>query len=197
MELLQGMEACPQRLMLENVQGFEGSDTCARLMEVLALRGYQFPAQAAPQDLSAAAQPSSIAQYLEQLSAREVADFAVEDRVAAAAARQPLDVATAASTATITFTKGYGRQIGKAGPYLLLSEDGVTVEWGGRARFSFVEGGQKLRYFTPREMLRVAGFPESFVFSPGTSNRAAYKLIGNSINVTVVSRLLSWLLAQG
>eukprot|EP00611_Tribonema_gayanum_P010706 TRINITY_DN2077_c0_g1_i1.p1 TRINITY_DN2077_c0_g1~~TRINITY_DN2077_c0_g1_i1.p1 ORF type:complete len:179 (-),score=26.19 TRINITY_DN2077_c0_g1_i1:984-1520(-) len=41
MELLQGMEACPQRLMLENVQGFEGSDTCGRLMEVLALRGYE------------------------------------------------------------------------------------------------------------------------------------------------------------
>lgn len=50
-----------------------------------------------------------------------------------------------------------------------------------------------LRYFSPSELLSLFGFPYTFTFPDGVniSNRKKYELIGNSINVTVVSLLVS------
>jgi len=55
----------------------------------------------------------------------------------------------------------------------------------------------KMRYFTPREVARLMGFPEApeFTFPDSCANILCYRLLGNSLNVTVVSTLLEHLFA--
>lgn len=48
----------------------------------------------------------------------------------------------------------------------------------------------KLRYFTPREVSRLMCFPDDFSFPQNTTQKQCYRLLGNSINVKVVSKLL-------
>ena len=58
----------------------------------------------------------------------------------------------------------------------------------------------KLRYFSPSELLRLFCFdpprgdgPESFTWPDAISTKTKYKLIGNSVNVEVVRRLIEYL----
>jgi len=53
----------------------------------------------------------------------------------------------------------------------------------------------RLRYFSPREIARLHGFPEDFRFPPSLSTRQQYQLLGNSLSVTVVQALLEVLFA--
>lgn len=48
----------------------------------------------------------------------------------------------------------------------------------------------KLRFFTPMEVARLMKFPKSFEFPVTVSRKSQYKLLGNSINVKVVSELI-------
>ncbi|KAI5637879.1 c-5 cytosine-specific DNA methylase domain-containing protein [Phthorimaea operculella] len=48
----------------------------------------------------------------------------------------------------------------------------------------------KLRYFTPREVLSIMCFPKSYSFPKNTTLKQCYRLIGNSVNVKVISELL-------
>lgn len=48
----------------------------------------------------------------------------------------------------------------------------------------------KLRYFTPAEVATLMSFPETFSFPPETSNKQRYRVLGNSINVAVVGKLI-------
>ena len=52
----------------------------------------------------------------------------------------------------------------------------------------------KLRYFTPQEISSLLGFPPSFSFPGTVTNKQKFKVLGNSLNVTVVSLLLFSLL---
>uniref|UniRef100_A0A1A9W237 tRNA (cytosine(38)-C(5))-methyltransferase n=1 Tax=Glossina brevipalpis TaxID=37001 RepID=A0A1A9W237_9MUSC len=51
----------------------------------------------------------------------------------------------------------------------------------------------RLRYFTPREVARLMCFPETFDFPLKISNRQKYRLLGNSVNVKLVSELIKLL----
>ena len=46
------------------------------------------------------------------------------------------------------------------------------------------------RYFTPREVARLHGFPEAFTFPGAISPKKRYELLGNSLSVQVVAALL-------
>lgn len=50
----------------------------------------------------------------------------------------------------------------------------------------------KLRFFTPTEVSKLMCFPSNFKF-PENFERKAYKLLGNSLNVHVVSELIKLL----
>ncbi|CAJ1418334.1 unnamed protein product [Effrenium voratum] len=65
---------------------------------------------------------------------------------------------------------------------------------GGRMQ-RLVEPGEAVRYFTPQELLRIHGFPETFSFGKATQHQR-YKLIGDSINVNVVAELMRYLLFE-
>eukprot|EP00039_Didymoeca_costata_P000267 m.44893 g.44893 ORF g.44893 m.44893 type:complete len:457 (+) comp10158_c0_seq2:105-1475(+) len=49
----------------------------------------------------------------------------------------------------------------------------------------------KLRYFTPNEIKQILGFPESLSFPDHATTKQKRRLLGNSLNVTVVSILFS------
>ena len=51
----------------------------------------------------------------------------------------------------------------------------------------------KLRYFSPREVANLMCFPSDFSIPPGVTPRQSYKVLGNSLNVHVVSLLLKYL----
>ena len=56
--------------------------------------------------------------------------------------------------------------------------------------------GLKLRYFSPREISNLLGFPPEFSFPDHVTLKQKYKVLGNSLNVTVVSLLLHRLVRQ-
>lgn len=49
----------------------------------------------------------------------------------------------------------------------------------------------KLRYFTTAEVARLMCFPNDFSFPNDTSNKQRYRVLGNSINVAVVAKLIA------
>lgn len=52
----------------------------------------------------------------------------------------------------------------------------------------------KLRFFTPLEVSRLMGFPPELKFPENVTNKQRYKVLGNSLNVTVVGILIYVLL---
>ncbi|PIO39972.1 hypothetical protein AB205_0037170 [Aquarana catesbeiana] len=52
----------------------------------------------------------------------------------------------------------------------------------------------KLRYFTPREIANLHGFPADFGFPEKITSKQRYRLLGNSLNVHIVARLITLLL---
>ena len=53
----------------------------------------------------------------------------------------------------------------------------------------------RLRFFTPREIARLLGFPATFSFPEETTRKQCYKTLGNSLNVSVVAILLHHLIS--
>jgi tRNA (cytosine38-C5)-methyltransferase len=54
----------------------------------------------------------------------------------------------------------------------------------------------RLRYFTPSELLTLFAFDaDSFIWPPHITVKTKYRLIGNSVNVLVVTHLIRYLLA--
>ncbi|XP_044533694.1 tRNA (cytosine(38)-C(5))-methyltransferase isoform X3 [Gracilinanus agilis] len=52
----------------------------------------------------------------------------------------------------------------------------------------------KLRYFSPREIANLHGFPPEFEFPEKITVKQCYRLLGNSLNVHIVSKLIRILL---
>ncbi|KAI9254848.1 S-adenosyl-L-methionine-dependent methyltransferase [Sporodiniella umbellata] len=53
-----------------------------------------------------------------------------------------------------------------------------------------------LRYFSPREVANLMGFPQNFTFPETSSIKQKYRTLGNSINVKLVSELMRYLLKE-
>jgi tRNA (cytosine38-C5)-methyltransferase len=113
---------------------------------------------------------------------------------------------------THCFTAGYGRQIHRAtGSLLLMNEEEVNDNENNhgngnmsirtksiadqpldRSDMTIYKG--KLRRFTENELVSIFGFPSTFHFPNDLSLEHRYKLIGNSVNVKVISYLLRYLI---
>ena len=103
------------------------------------------------------------------------------------------DIKNINDTNTNCFTKSYGRYVEGSGSVIetnpIEKKDAIyTMEEELEMR--------KLRYFSPREMLNLHGFPKDFKFPPDITFLQAYKLIGNSLNVHVVKELIAYLLKE-
>ncbi|NWS70854.1 TRDMT methyltransferase, partial [Crotophaga sulcirostris] len=111
-----------------------------------------------------------------------------------------LDIVKPTCRRSTCFTKGYGHYVEGTGSVLQTAID-VQLE----SVFKGIEelpeeeklmklSTLKLRYFTPREIANLHGFPPEFGFPDKVTIKQCYRLLGNSLNVHVVAKLISILL---
>ncbi|XP_074690754.1 tRNA (cytosine(38)-C(5))-methyltransferase isoform X5 [Strix aluco] len=111
-----------------------------------------------------------------------------------------LDIVKPTCRRSTCFTKGYGHYVEGTGSVLQTAVD-VQLE----SVFKHIEdlpeeeklmklSTLKLRYFTPREIANLHGFPLEFGFPDKVTIKQRYRLLGNSLNVHVVAKLISVLL---
>lgn len=116
-----------------------------------------------------------------------------------------MDVVIPCLRKTICFTKRYGHYMEGAGSIIQMSTEVEDVRkardlkieaineknnksWGER-EIDIIRGLQ-LRYFTPREIANLLCFPETYSFPDDVSTIQKYRVLGNSLNVHVVSVLI-------
>lgn len=110
-----------------------------------------------------------------------------------------MDIITKESLRSCCFTKAYGRFIeGTGSIYCPLDESKIKTILEKIAITSSNEKQElletlRLRFFTPKEISRLMCFPKDFKFPDRITNRQKYNLLGNSINVQVVSDLIKLL----
>ncbi|XP_053323685.1 tRNA (cytosine(38)-C(5))-methyltransferase [Spea bombifrons] len=111
-----------------------------------------------------------------------------------------LDIVQPTSRRSTCFTKGYGHYVEGTGSVLQTAED---VEIGDVYKSLETLSGEeklaklstlKMRYFTPKEIANLHGFPPQFGFPDKTTTKQQYRLLGNSLNVQVVAKLITVLL---
>lgn len=185
-------QAAPDRLVLENVVGFLGSDAHALLSERVRTHGmHQLDLQACPsrfgwpnqrprvflvasrKPLKALPQPRlpprPIAEFLDDLEDETLYLRASKD----ARHHQGLDLVEAGDCRSACFIGGYGRRFVGSGSFL-KTERGV-------------------RRFSPSEVARLLGLPEEFRFPEALSLEARYRLLGNSLSIPVAAWALDHL----
>ena len=185
-------QAAPDRLVLENVVGFLGSDAHALLSERVRTHGmHQLDLQACPsrfgwpnqrprvflvasrKPLKALPQPRlpprPIAEFLDDLEDETLYLRASKD----ARHHQGLDLVEAGDCRSACFIGGYGRRFVGSGSFL-MTERGV-------------------RRFSPSEVARLLGLPEAFRFPEALSLEARYRLLGNGLSIPVAAWALDHL----
>ncbi|XP_014447558.1 tRNA (cytosine(38)-C(5))-methyltransferase isoform X2 [Tupaia chinensis] len=107
-----------------------------------------------------------------------------------------LDIVKPTCRRSTCFTKGYGSYIEGTGSVLQTAED-VQIEDIYKSLTNLSQEEKitqllmlKLRYFTPKEIANLLGFPPEFGFPEKITVKQRYRLLGNSLNVHVVAKLI-------
>ncbi|XP_057589490.1 tRNA (cytosine(38)-C(5))-methyltransferase isoform X2 [Hippopotamus amphibius kiboko] len=107
-----------------------------------------------------------------------------------------LDIVKPTSRRSTCFTKGYGRYVEGTGSVLQTTED-VQIENIYKSLTNLSQEEKiarllmlQLRFFTPKEIANLLGFPPEFGFPENTTVKQCYRLLGNSLNVHVVAKLI-------
>ncbi|HEX4953667.1 MAG TPA: DNA cytosine methyltransferase [Thermoanaerobaculia bacterium] len=197
-------ELRPRLVALENVPGFVGSRARARLLATLETAGYEWAEHLlCPSELGvpnrrqryylAAAlggglrplekvpaefRPTEFRPLLAYLDAEPEADLWIDPELARRY-QGALDVVHADDplARTACFTAAYGHSPVRSGSYLATPTG--------------------LRRFSPQEVLRLLGFPESYRLPPDLPRQAAWRLAGNSLSVPAVRAVLGTLPGLG
>ncbi|KIJ59807.1 hypothetical protein HYDPIDRAFT_140114 [Hydnomerulius pinastri MD-312] len=160
------------------------------------------------------AQPRILRHYLDgDLDTEALTSSKIPDRVLRKWGRL-FDIVLPSGTRSCCFTRGYTQLVERAGSILQTNENIDTTKVFDEFLEAQSTGDEEavrildplgLRYFTPTELLRLFHFMEpfeptpdfDFVWPPGVSLKSKYRLIGNSVNVEVVRRLIGYLFAEG
>mmetsp|Transcript_80004 Transcript_80004/g.185798 ORF Transcript_80004/g.185798 Transcript_80004/m.185798 type:complete len:550 (+) Transcript_80004:103-1752(+) len=140
---------------------------------------------------SSVEEPWHIAEYLveEHLSASEHAELLVPQAVLQRPFARGLSYVEPGDIRSFCFTGHYGKVLHKSSGSLLHLPNGKNFDRNNPAA-SF----GSVRFFSPKEILNMLGFPRNFKLPSGMELRHRYKVVGNSIAVTVASALLRFLL---
>lgn len=190
-------ELRPAMIGMENVEGFLGSEAWELVLRTLKIQGYEIHEEVlCPTELGIPARRrryylvaslhglrspnemdfsrQTLKEFLDPEPAEEL--FVPEEIVAThGPGMRIIDLEKTPYRIANTFTGAYGKTWQAAGSYLQTP-------------------GGRVRRFSPKELLRLLGFPEAFQFPQGYSRRLTYKAIGNSLSVVVMRRVLSRLL---
>ena len=183
----------PTHIALENVVGFEKSESFQRLSQTLSQNGYDFASlnlcstmfglpNLRPRFFLLASRQSKIdlqpPGVIESNTVEGFLDIGQDsDRESLQVPtdmiqkyRTAINVCTPSSRSTRCFTSAYGRSLIRSGSYL-ETENGF-------------------RRFSPREVSRLLGFPNSFQLPNDLTTPQLYRLLGNSISVPCARWLL-------
>lgn len=127
----------------------------------------------------------------------DTSKFLLSDDILSRRARL-LDITHSTSTNTRCFTKAYTHYAeGTGSIYCPVSEKQLNDVFNDIQNEAISPDEQlaklktlRLRYFTPAEVAKLMSFPETFTFPHETSNKQRYRVLGNSINVAVVGKLI-------
>ncbi|KAM6953123.1 tRNA (cytosine(38)-C(5))-methyltransferase [Aplochiton taeniatus] len=112
-----------------------------------------------------------------------------------------MDIVRPTCRRSVCFTKGYGRYVEGTGSVLQSCvETKMESVFKGLDQLSEEEqlkqlSRLRLRYFTPREIANLMGFPTRFTFPENITTKQRYRVLGNSLNVLVVARLIQLLVS--
>ena len=101
------------------------------------------------------------------------------------------EISTPSDTRSKCFTKAYGHHGLHSGCFLMTKTvDSNSLE---SILQDPVQASESLglRMFSPAEISRLHMFPKDFEFPPNISTQQQWKLLGNSMNILVVSKLLA------
>lgn len=106
-----------------------------------------------------------------------------------------LAICTLDSVNSMCFTKSYSRYMeGTGSVFCNLSDEDYQkriIEINNNLEDLELKKSLKLRFFTPKEISRLMSFPEEFNFPDSITTKQKCQLLGNSINVAVVGKLIS------
>lgn len=134
---------------------------------------------------------SPLSVYLERVS--DEAAFHTQYEVPANVLKKSgmsFDLVFPQSTGSCCFTKNYGRLVEGTGSVLQTADPEIK----GIPNDPNSLQALKLRYFAPREIARIHGFPEDIFEGTTVTAKQAYALLGNSLSVTLVAEILEYLL---
>ena len=105
-----------------------------------------------------------------------------------------LDIVNENDNRSCCFTKGYGHYVEGTGSVVQHNKD-TDLESAFRNEGTEDERLEKikqlqLRYFSPNEVLKLMCFPNWFTLPSSITQKQSYRVLGNSINVLVVTTLL-------
>ena len=113
------------------------------------------------------------------------------------------DVVTSESYKSCCFTKGYGHFVEGTGSVLSsktsshvekIYDDLKKMNKNSSEALNLLKS-LNLRYFTPKEISKLMCFPDSLIFPNYFTKKQKYRLLGNSVNVHVVSILIKLLVS--
>ncbi|XP_040208399.1 tRNA (cytosine(38)-C(5))-methyltransferase [Rana temporaria] len=111
-----------------------------------------------------------------------------------------LDIVRPTCRRSTCFTKGYGHYVEGTGSVLQMATE-VEISSVYKSLETLPDEEKlaklstlKLRYFTPREIANLHGFPADFGFPEKITSKQRYRLLGNSLNVHIVAGLITLLL---
>ncbi|KAG1656062.1 tRNA (cytosine-5-)-methyltransferase [Nymphon striatum] len=141
--------------------------------------------------------PSPISSYLEHLSDSHLLSLNVPDQMLLRYSKV-MDIVTPDSKKSCCFTKGYGRCAEGSGS-VLQQDSSVKIDEVFHSLNSTVDVAEqikilkslKLRFFSPREIANLMCFPAEFGFPSELNQKQLFKVLGNSVNVRVISILFS------
>jgi tRNA (cytosine38-C5)-methyltransferase len=138
---------------------------------------------------------SRISAFLDKQGESDIATLRIPEKVLSSNASWCFDLVTPNHQRSACFTQSYGRFIKGTGSVLYEDSDAklqlvapsereFEKDWAKDLDLS------KLRYFSGKEIARMMGFRDSFSFPPSHTVKQQWKLLGNSLNVRVASRLV-------
>lgn len=221
-----------QRILMENVKGFEDSEAQKQFMAVLKEAGYHYQ-EYLLSPIDCIGIPNSRTRYFciarkgsefpggestikttilpeAEITRRPVKDFIDNELTTEESYLIPkkdllkncwvYDMVTPESESTNCFTKAYGHFARGTGSIYCPHDQKKIREVFDKLRVNEEQLPEheklqllrelQLRYFTPREIEKLMGFPGALVYPDYMTNRQKYKLLGNSLNVQVVAELI-------
>ncbi|KRZ21166.1 DNA (cytosine-5)-methyltransferase [Trichinella pseudospiralis] len=188
-EVLMKMQSFPKYILLENVPGFISSVACMNLTETLEMKGYHSKIFILdPYDFGI---PNHRKRAYLIAEHKSVDDLAAIDACEQLSNCQKVVCSKPISEFLCTLEETELQKY-LVPDRLLIHKECMDIVC--RDDTSSNYGTEKLRFFTPIEIQRLMGFPETFVFPEKISIRQRYQLLGSSVNVFIVSKLIQSIL---